>query len=313
MSGVARILRPPWLRGLCCVGAGLAVASFVKAVYLAGAYVAERTHSAAYVGERSDVREELLAWRMAFEADKSALGSASSAGALAVTWSQRRLGEMHAEILRQEAVAGQIIDRVADDTGDDWDRELYLLGSLPPLGGPEESPDAREDAARALVVAGSRLAAQLADRREQLGVFQELVKLERLNRRTRPEGWPVRPAYISSRFGDRIDPFTGRRAAHRGIDFAARPGTDIVAVASGIVIWAGQRDGYGKTVEIDHGNGYVTRYAHNSENVVVPGDVVTRGDLIGRVGSTGRATGPHLHFEVLRGGQAVSPLDYVEQ
>src|SRR5690606_4127642 len=110
-------------------------------------------------------------------------------------------------------------------------------------------------------------------------------------------------AYVSSRFGQRIDPFTGRRASHKGIDFAGPFGTEVVAVGAGIVTWSGLRAGYGELVEIDHGNGIRTRYAHNSENLVEVGDVVTRGQPSALLGATGRATGPNLHFEVLRDGE----------
>ena len=117
--------------------------------------------------------------------------------------------------------------------------------------------------------------------------------------------------YVSSSFGNRTDPFTGRAAFHKGIDFAGRAGTEVMAVASGVVIWSGDRYGYGEMVEINHGNGYVTRYAHNSENLVVVGDTVKRGEVIASMGNTGRATGPNLHFEVLRNGRVVDPLTYI--
>jgi len=128
-----------------------------------------------------------------------------------------------------------------------------------------------------------------------------------------PEGRPVHSGYISSMFGNRTDPFTGRAAFHKGVDFAGREGSEVVAVASGVVIWSGDRYGYGQMVEINHGNGYVTRYAHNSDNLVAVGDTVKRGEVIAVMGSTGRATGPNLHFEVLHNGRVVNPLSYVNQ
>jgi murein DD-endopeptidase MepM/ murein hydrolase activator NlpD len=121
----------------------------------------------------------------------------------------------------------------------------------------------------------------------------------------------VTSGYISSRFGTRNDPFTGRRAFHKGIDFAGRAGADVVVVASGVVTWSGDRYGYGQMVEVNHGNGYVTRYAHNAGNLVQVGDTVKRGDVIAQMGETGRATGPNLHFEVLHNGSAVDPLTYI--
>ncbi|HEY5665911.1 MAG TPA: M23 family metallopeptidase, partial [Gammaproteobacteria bacterium] len=127
-----------------------------------------------------------------------------------------------------------------------------------------------------------------------------------------PEGRPVSTGYISSGFGERSDPFTGRLAFHEGVDFAGRQGNEIVVVASGVVTWAGDRFGYGQMVEVNHGNGYATRYAHNAENLVSIGDTVKRGDVIATMGDTGRATGPNLHFEVLLNGRAVDPLTFIE-
>jgi murein DD-endopeptidase MepM/ murein hydrolase activator NlpD len=121
------------------------------------------------------------------------------------------------------------------------------------------------------------------------------------------QGW------ISSYFGQRTDPFSGRRAYHRGVDFAGPAGSQVVAVASGVVTYSKDRFGYGKTVEINHGNGYVTRYAHNQRTLVTPGDTVQKGQAIALIGSTGRSTGPHLHFEVLKNGRAVDPMSFVRQ
>jgi murein DD-endopeptidase MepM/ murein hydrolase activator NlpD len=121
------------------------------------------------------------------------------------------------------------------------------------------------------------------------------------------QGW------ISSYFGQRPDPFTGRNAFHRGLDFAGPAGSQVVSVASGVVTFSKDRFGYGRTVEINHGNGYVTRYAHNQKALVAVGDTVQKGQPIALIGSTGRSTGPHLHFEVLRNGRAVDPMSFVRE
>ncbi|MFN3630730.1 MAG: M23 family metallopeptidase, partial [Casimicrobiaceae bacterium] len=112
-------------------------------------------------------------------------------------------------------------------------------------------------------------------------------------------------------YGYRIDPFTGHQSFHEGIDFAAETGTPIVAAASGKVISAEQHPAYGKFIDIDHGNGLVTRYAHASELLVKEGDLVVRGQTIARVGSTGRSTGPHLHFEVRLNGAPQNPARFL--
>ncbi len=126
-------------------------------------------------------------------------------------------------------------------------------------------------------------------------------------------GRPVESGYISSLYGQRTDPFHGKEANHPGLDFAGAPGTQVLSVADGIVSHAGTDGGYGRSIEITHGNGYVTRYAHNAKLLVEPGQTVKRGDPIALMGSTGRSTGPHLHFEVMRDGQRVNPLSFVRR
>ncbi len=118
---------------------------------------------------------------------------------------------------------------------------------------------------------------------------------------------PVVGGWVSSRFGQRMDPFTGRPAVHRGLDFAGVDNSPILAVASGVVTRGGRAPGYGNFIEIDHGHGWVTRYGHNASNLVTAGDYVKPGQTIALMGSTGRATGTHLHFEVLYRGHHQNP------
>lgn len=122
---------------------------------------------------------------------------------------------------------------------------------------------------------------------------------------------PLDGATLSSRFGPRRDPFNGRPALHRGVDFAAARHASIVAAGPGVVTWSGPRAGYGNLVEIDHGSGWVTRYAHNAANLVSAGDYVRPGQAIALLGDTGRATGAHLHFELLYGGLHLDPARYL--
>ena len=118
---------------------------------------------------------------------------------------------------------------------------------------------------------------------------------------------------MTSLFGHRTDPFKGHRAWHNGVDFAGQLGSAVVAVASGVVTWASERQGYGLIVEVNHGGGYVTRYAHNQSNLVDVGDVVKKGQVIASMGSSGRSTGPHVHFEVYKNGKSVDPASYVDR
>jgi len=159
----------------------------------------------------------------------------------------------------------------------------------------------------------AQLGTQLDDREAQLGVLQNVLSNQNLSDRVYPKGRPVLSGYMSSYFGRRTDPFTGKPANHQGVDFAGKAGAEIIAVADGVVTWSSDRYGFGNLVEINHGNGYSTRYAHNEENLVAVGEEVRKGQTVALMGDTGRATGPNLHFEVLRNGQRVNPANFIRQ
>jgi murein DD-endopeptidase MepM/ murein hydrolase activator NlpD len=152
---------------------------------------------------------------------------------------------------------------------------------------------------------------RLSDREAQLDVLAGVLMTQNLNERVYPQGRPVGAGWISSYFGKRTDPFTGKAANHTGVDFAGKSGAEISAVADGVVTWSADRYGYGIMVEINHGNGYTTRYAHNSRNIVAVGDEVRKGQIVALMGETGRATGPNLHFEVLHNGSRVNPVKFI--
>jgi len=184
----------------------------------------------------------------------------------------------------------------------------------PAVGGPSRPLSV----ASALTVAEvdtqfSALDALFARREVQFDVLAGLLSDEQLRVEATPAGRPIRSGWQSSPYGQRIDPISGARAWHDGVDFAGREGSDILAVASGVVSWSGQKSGYGTMVEVSHGDGLVTRYAHNQENLVDVGDLVRRGDVIAFMGSSGRSTGPHVHFEVFKHGRAVDPATYVRR
>jgi murein DD-endopeptidase MepM/ murein hydrolase activator NlpD len=218
-----------------------------------------------------------------------------------------RIGQMNAHVVRLDALGTRLTQMAGLKDGE------FDFTSAPSLGGPEE-PILDTEAMQINGVVGALdvLDEQLLDRGRQLTVLEDLLLNRKLRDEVRPEGRPVTAGYVSSQFGSRTDPFTGRRAFHKGVDFASREGAEVVAVASGVVIWSGERYGYGQLVEINHGNGYVTRYAHNADNLVVIGETVKRGQVVARMGDTGRATGPNLHFEVLHNGKAVDPLTYIQ-
>jgi murein DD-endopeptidase MepM/ murein hydrolase activator NlpD len=220
-----------------------------------------------------------------------------------------RLGTLSAHLLRLNAL-GKRLTQVAniDSKEFDFDRD-------PPQGGPENDSGnpGRSVALPELDMQLSGLQRNVDYRGAQYSALENLLLGRQLTDETRPTGRPVEAGYISSHFGERMDPFNGEEAFHRGVDFAASAGEDVVAVANGIVTWAGPRDGFGILVEIAHGAGLVTRYGHNSRVVVNVGDTVTRGQAIAVVGSTGRSTGPHVHFEVLKNSVAVNPSSFIGQ
>ncbi|MFP5304952.1 MAG: M23 family metallopeptidase [Gammaproteobacteria bacterium] len=216
----------------------------------------------------------------------------------------RRIAQLQAHVLRLDA-AGQRLTEVAGlDSGE------FNFGQPPALGGPEAAVDA-DTGLDTLLASLGEFERQLSDRERQFRVLEDLLLASRLQKEVRPSGWPIESGWISSLFGVRTDPFTGRLTRHMGIDFAGRAGSDVLSVAAGIVTEAGSRDGYGNLVEINHGNGYTTRYGHNSQILVKPGDKVAKGQRIAKMGSTGRSTGPHVHFEVLFNGMTVNPEQYI--
>ena len=217
-----------------------------------------------------------------------------------------RVGRVQARITRLDAL-GKRLTEVASLRRGEFD-----FDSAPALGGPEAG---RATAERFTVASLEDVLGELElavrDRQRQLGALEAVIRSRRLASLLLPSGLPVESGYVSSGFGSRLDPFTGFEGPHEGIDLAAPPGTPILAAASGIVSYADEGGSYGMLVEITHGGGYVTRYAHNASILVQPGETVRRGDTIALLGSTGRSTAPHLHFEVLRDGYPVDPLQYL--
>jgi len=216
-----------------------------------------------------------------------------------------RLGQVNAHVIRLDALGKRLTDMANIDP-----RE-FDFDSAPPTGGPET-----EDGVSATIPDLSAMLENLertVDLRDaQLAALENVILARDLNQQIRPEGRPTKGGFISSYFGERQDPFTGHEAFHRGIDFAGAAGSEVVAVAAGVVTWAGARSGYGSLVEINHGNGYVTRYGHNQSTLVTVGQRVTRGEAIALMGSTGRSTGPHVHFEVLKNGRQINPASFLK-
>ena len=218
----------------------------------------------------------------------------------------RRFGQLQARLLRMEALGNRVAQSADLDTGE------FDLGRSPGLGGPvPESEDILTMEPPAFVSMIEELSEQVLAREQQLLALESLIGVRRFEESVTVSGRPVERGWQSSSFGRRVDPFSGKLAWHEGLDFAGRQGDPVTAAAAGVVVFAGHRSGYGRLVEINHGNGYVTRYGHNHEHAVEVGDLVRRGDRIASMGSSGRSTGPHVHFEVLRDGRQVDPSTYI--
>ena len=232
--------------------------------------------------------------------DRLAANSRQGVNALAA-----RLAELQAASTRLDAL-GERLAQMGQLSLDEFD-----FSTPAPVGGPEEYEAVGSTGEDQLRTAIDALGEKLRRQSSQLDALQFLMVNRQLENDLTPAGWPVRRGWISSRYGERSDPFTGERAQHNGLDFAGTRGTQVLSVASGVVIRASRQAAYGNLVEIDHGNGYRTRYAHNEQLMVKPGDHVTAGQVIGLMGSTGRASAPHVHFEVLKNGAIINPSSFV--
>lgn len=218
-----------------------------------------------------------------------------------------KLGEMQARLMRLDAL-GQRLTKVARLEGGEFDFE-----GMPALGGPVEEGGGESYRTSDLESALDQLWARLDHRAQQLELLNALIYNRQFEAERFIAGRPIDKGWLSSSYGYRTDPFSGRRAWHAGVDFAGREGSDVKAVAGGVVTVASQRSGYGLLVEISHGDGLVTRYAHCKEILVKVGDLVQKGQTIALMGSTGRSTGPHVHFEVAQNGRQLDPLKYINR
>ncbi|MCP5471725.1 MAG: peptidoglycan DD-metalloendopeptidase family protein [Sinobacteraceae bacterium] len=216
-----------------------------------------------------------------------------------------RMGQVNAHVIRLDALGKRLTQMANID-----DRE-FDFDTAPSTGGPETEGLAMQvpDLSQMLAALEDRVALRDA----QLSVLENVILQRELREQIVPGGRPVKRGFISSYYGERQDPFTGHQAFHKGLDFAGSAGAEVIAVAAGIVTSVGLRSGFGHIVEVNHGDGLVTRYAHNSAAIVKVGDKVQRGQTLALMGSTGRSTGPHVHFEVLRNGRPVNPLSFIGQ
>lgn len=218
-----------------------------------------------------------------------------------------KLGELQADSARLDALGQRLV------VAGKLDPSEFDFNEQPGIGGPETVEPPERSLPYDLTVTMDQLGQRFATQQTQLGVLQSLLTNRQALANLIPSGMPVLGGYITSPYGMRIDPFTGHRSFHPGIDIGVPKGSAVHAVAPGVVTYAGVRPGYGDVVEIDHGDGYMTRYAHNSKLLAHVGEHVHAGEVISDAGSTGRSTGPHVHFEVWHNGKLVNPITYVRR
>jgi murein DD-endopeptidase MepM/ murein hydrolase activator NlpD len=216
-----------------------------------------------------------------------------------------KMGLLDAHLVRLNAL-GKRLTQMANLSSSEFD-----FDHDPALGGPDSGGAGRGAQVPDLSAMIDQFDRRLDFRSTQFSALEYVLLGRQLSAQIRPTGRPVMAGYISSYFGERMDPFNGEEAFHKGLDFASDRGSDVLAVGEGVITWAGPREGYGVMVEINHGHGYITRYAHNSRVSVAAGDTVQRGQAIAVVGSTGRSTGPHVHFEVLKDGRQIDPMAFI--
>ncbi|MCX4187902.1 M23 family metallopeptidase [Methylophaga sp. OBS4] len=216
----------------------------------------------------------------------------------------RQLGGLQAETIRLKMLS----ERLAEIAG--FDASEYLLTEQPAQGGVDS--DGLPLSSDAIDEGIEQLSLDLKGQQNTLSALEQYLITKDNIAAAIPDGKPIKEGWISSFYGYRIDPFNGKKTFHEGVDLAGKSGSSVIAVADGMVSWVGNRGGYGGLVEVDHGNGYVTRYAHNKTIKVKVGDRISKGEELALMGSTGRSTGPHVHFEVLRDGKHINPYNFIK-
>jgi murein DD-endopeptidase MepM/ murein hydrolase activator NlpD len=251
------------------------------------------------------VDEQTVAqWRERLDEQQQEVDRVKSVAAAQSQAVGRQLAQMQARLLRMEALGARVTEMADLDEGE------FSFAEPAPQGGPSMSRQDELDWPD-LQSSLEQLSAGLRARESELEILEAMLRDQDFRQAAKVAGRPVTWGWMSSPFGKRVDPFSGKMAWHAGVDFAGKDGSEVIAVASGVVTHAGKRSGYGQMVEINHGGGYVTRYGHHASLLVKTGDIVKQGQPIGTMGSTGRSTGPHVHFEVLKDGRSVDPARYV--
>lgn len=277
------------------IGVSALVLSIVSGIFVAGYKFSEFYTPRDYVN----------AWKQELEANQQELIDLKEHSNAHIESLTARIGRLQGHITRMDAFGSKLVAMA------DLDDSEFSFNEAPAIGGPTDDTLFTKPDTWGLELAIDDLTKQIAGRQSELEILEDVLRRRALNQEVHPKGRPVKRGWISSYFGFRTSPFRGVREMHKGIDIAAKEGTEILAVAGGVVTRSSVGSGYGNIVEIDHGNGYKTKYAHNKANLVIVGQAVKKGEPIAILGSTGRSTGPHVHFEVIKNGTPVDPVPFM--
>lgn len=216
-----------------------------------------------------------------------------------------KLAELQSQLLRLDALGARLVEEANLNPNE------FSFNQNAAVAGSESVKELNVKLDDSLIANIDQLLSQVQHKTQQLSALESIMVSHHISDQSRLTGRPVNSGWLSSHYGVRKDPFSGLPAMHKGVDFAGKEGDIVTATAAGVVTWADERGGYGNLVEIDHGDGLVTRYGHNKQLNVKIGDVVTKGQQIAQMGNTGRSTGAHVHYEVLQKGHQLDPLPFV--
>ena len=290
-----------WAKGFLSV---LLLGIPVAAGTMLGVKIADGRWGLLFDNSISEFQHQLVVQQEQVDSGREQLDSSLSAMTL-------KLAQMRSRLVRLDALGEQLTQIASLEDGE------FDFSVAPGLGGPDNvlitETASAADVEHDLGLMFARLDNALESRESQLQILQSMLSDKKLKSERTVAGRPVLKGWMSSEYGMRTDPFNGSSRWHAGVDFAGRQGSDVIAVASGVVTWSSERSGYGNMVEINHSDGFVTRYAHNETNIADLGAIVKKGDLIAKMGSSGRSTGPHVHFEVFKNGRTVDPASYIKR
>lgn len=287
---------------ISCTAICIIVASLSIGIFYSGVKYATTRSSKILHSMQADVAGR---WEKELNSQEKIVNNVKSKAEKSLDAIASRLSVLQGYVMRLDALGARLA-KMADIQ----DLE-FGIDHPPGMGGPERSVDQQSIDVANILDTLQDLEVTINDRKEKLTAMESMLSNRNLQEQIVPEGHPATNGWISSLFGIRTDPISGKKEMHEGLDFAGKPGTPVSSIAAGIVTWSGPRYGYGNMIEISHGNGYITRYAHNKKNLVSVGDKVEKGEVIAIMGSTGRSTGTHVHIEVMHNGILVDPKKYI--